>query len=133
MIASWSGSVSGPTEYKYAAQENAPYGRLPSARLLLPKKQRPTTVCRYTATKPLFATTISRPTATQNGPVRLRGTENRHKGFQKSHSEVGLRRGLRPPFATVSGRAKSYRPRKLICRQISGERWAISALSLLTP
>jgi hypothetical protein len=43
MIASWSGSVSGPTEYKYAAQENAPYGRLPSARLLLPKKQRPPT------------------------------------------------------------------------------------------
>ena len=37
------GAVSGPTEYKYAAQENAPYGRLPSARLLLPKKQRPTT------------------------------------------------------------------------------------------
>ncbi len=66
-------------------------------------------------------------------PVRLRGTENRHKGFQKSPSEVGLRRGLRPPFATVSGRAKSYRPRKLICRQISGERWAISAVSLLTP
>jgi hypothetical protein len=66
-------------------------------------------------------------------PVRLRGTENRHKGFQKSPSEVGLRRGLRPPFATVSGRAKSYRPRKLICRQISGETWAISALSPLTP
>jgi hypothetical protein len=66
-------------------------------------------------------------------PVRLRGTENRHKGFQKSPSELGSRRGLSPPFATVSGRAKSYRPRKLICRQISGERWAISALSLLAP
>ena len=30
-------------------------------------------VCRYTATKPLFATTISRPTATQNATVLTPG------------------------------------------------------------
>jgi hypothetical protein len=63
-------------------------------------------------------------------PVRLSGTENRHKAVQKSHAEVGFLSGLRPPFITVSGSEKSYRPRKLRWRQISGERWAM--LSLLT-
>ena len=35
-------------------------------------------------------------------PVRLSGTENRHKTIQKSHAEVGFLSGLRPPFITVS-------------------------------
>ena len=61
-------------------------------------------------------------------PVRLRGTENRHKAIQKSHAEVGFLSGLRPPSKTVSGSEKSYRPRKLRWRQISGERWAMSSL-----
>jgi transposase len=33
-------------------------------------------------------------------PVRLRGTENRHKAIQKSHAEVGFLSGLRRPFIT---------------------------------
>jgi hypothetical protein len=60
-------------------------------------------------------------------PVRLSGTENRHKAVQKSHAEVGFLSGLRPPFLTVSGSEKSYRPRKLRWRQISGERWERSS------
>ena len=40
-------------------------------------------------------------------PIRRRGTENRHKGFQKSHPELGLQSGLRPPLATTSGKEKS--------------------------
>ena len=32
-------------------------------------------------------------------PVRLRGTENRHKPIQKSHAKIGLLDGLPPPFA----------------------------------
>jgi hypothetical protein len=55
-------------------------------------------------------------------PVRLSGTEKRRKATQKSHAEVGFLSGLRPPFITVSGSEKSYRPRKLRWRQISGER-----------
>ena len=57
-----------------------------------------------------------------------RGTENRHKAIQKSHAEVGFLSGLRPPSKTVSGSEKSYGPRKLRWRQISGERWAMSSL-----
>jgi Lipocalin-like domain len=64
----------------------------------------------------------------EHRPVRLSGTENRHKAIQKSHAEVGFLRGLRPPSTTVSGSEKSYRPRKLRWRQISGERWAMSSL-----
>src|SRR3954468_24299585 len=61
-------------------------------------------------------------------PVRLSGTENRYKAIQKSHAEVGFLSGLRPPFSTVSGSEKSYRPRKLRWRQIGGERWERSSL-----
>jgi hypothetical protein len=35
MIASWSGPDTGTTEYKYAAQELAPNGRLPSVRFVI--------------------------------------------------------------------------------------------------
>jgi hypothetical protein len=66
-------------------------------------------------------------------PVRLSGTENRHRAIQKSHAEVGFLSGLRPPFITVSGSEKSYRPRKLRWRQISGERWAMSSLLTSMP
>ncbi len=66
-------------------------------------------------------------------PVRLSGTENRHKAVQKSHAEVGFLSGLRPPLITVSGSEKSYRPRKLRWRQISGERWAMSSLLTSMP
>ena len=44
-------------------------------------------------------------------PVRLSGTENRHKAIQKSHAKVGFLRGLRPPFMTVSGN----RPLRMMC------------------
>src|SRR5271166_6188433 len=67
--------------------------------------------------------TTPREGPSQDWPVRLSGTENRHKAIQKSHAEVGFLSGLRPPFITVSGNVKSYRPRKLRWRQISGERW----------
>ena len=66
-------------------------------------------------------------------PVRLSGTENRHKAVQKSHAEVGFLSGLRPPLITVSGSEKSYRPRKLRWRQISGERWGMSSLLTSMP
>jgi len=66
-------------------------------------------------------------------PVRLSGTENRHKPIQKSHADIGFLRGLRPPLMTVSGNEKSYRPRKLRWRQVSGERWAMSSLRTSMP
>ena len=71
--------------------------------------------------------------ASEFRPVRLSGTENRHKAIQKSHAEVGFLSGLRPPFITASGSEKSYRPRKLRWRQISGERWAMSSLLTSMP
>ena len=66
-------------------------------------------------------------------PVRLSGTEKQHKAIQKSHAEVGFLSGLRPPSKTVSGSEKSYRPRKLRWRQISGERWAMSSFLTSMP
>ena len=42
-----------------------------------------------------------------------------HKAFQKSHSEPGIQSGLKPPLATTSGTAKLWRPRKLMCSQMS--------------
>jgi hypothetical protein len=47
----------------------------------------------------------------------------------QSHAEVGFLMGLRPPFITVPGSEKSYRPRKLRWRQISGEKWAMAAIT----
>ena len=77
---------------------------------------------------PEHAVVLSIDEKCQIRPVRLSGTENRHKAIQKSHAEVGFLSGLRPPSNTVSGSEKSYRPRKLRWRQISGERWAMSSL-----
>ena len=51
------------------------------------------------------AVNLTTPTAYR--PVRRRGTENRHKGFQMSHSELELQSGRRPPLATTSGKEKS--------------------------
>jgi hypothetical protein len=42
------------------------------------------------------------PAFCQKWPVRLTGTENRHKAIQKPHAKVGLLSGLRPSFMTVS-------------------------------
>ncbi len=60
-------------------------------------------------------------------PVRLSGPGKQHKAVQNSHAELGFRSGLSPPLRTVSGREKSYRPRKLRWRQMSGDRWARSS------
>jgi len=53
-------------------------------------------------------------------PVRLRGTESRHHAVRKSHAEIGFLSGLRPPFITVSGSEKSYRPRKV---EMAPDQW----------
>jgi transposase len=42
-------------------------------------------------------------TATLNRPVRLRGTENRHKTIQKSRAEVGFLGSLKSPATMVFG------------------------------
>jgi predicted MFS family arabinose efflux permease len=78
-------------------------------------------------TRPAAATAGPPSTALPERPVRLRGPGKQHKAVQNSHAELGFRRGLRPPLRTASGREKSYRPRKLRWRQISGDRWARSS------
>ena len=66
-------------------------------------------------------------------PMRLSGPGKQHKAIQNSHAEVGFLRGLSPPLRTVSDSEKSYRPRKLRWRQISGERWARSSSRTSSP
>ena len=61
-----------------------------------------------------------RKTQRDKRPVRLSGTGKQRKAVQNSHAELGFLSGLSPPLRTMSGREKSYRPRKLRCRQISG-------------
>lgn len=71
-------------------------------------------VCRYTATKPLFATTISRPTATQNATVLTPGkAAARHP--RHARAEVCAARGsgwLPNPSVALRGRGAARSGRK---------------------